>query len=286
MLGKGLAELFGENNIANINDLGEKTSRIIYLELSQLTPSPYQPRKSFDERYLQDLALSIKEKGVLQPILAKEIAHDQYEIIAGERRWRASKMAGLGDIPAIVLDITTESAMEIALIENIQREQLSPIEEAGAIDRLIKNHGYTHEKLSSKIGRSRSHITNMLRLLLLPEEVQELLDNNKISMGHARALLKEENSVEMAHYIAENNLSVRDTEAYVKQAKKEELNNKKIIEQYSREKKEYLKQIEERLKESLKLKTKISHNGERGNISIYFNTIDELELIISNLGNA
>lgn len=286
VLGKGLAELFGENNIANINDLGEKGSRIVYLELSKLSPSAYQPRKSFDETYLQDLASSIKERGVLQPILVKEIGDNKFEIVAGERRWRASKISGLVDIPAIVLDISTEAAMEIALIENIQREQLSPIEEAGAIDRLIKNHGYTHEKLSGKIGRSRSHITNMLRLLLLPHEVQELLDDNKISMGHARALVNEANPLEMAQYIADNSLSVRDTESYVKQAKKQDLKEKqKIIEQYSQEKKAYLKQIEGRLKESLGLKTKINHNGDKGSIAISFNTIDELELIIGKLEN-
>lgn len=287
VLGKGLAELFGENNVANFNDIGPKTNRIINLEVTSLEASAYQPRRSFDEQYLNELASSIKEKGVLQPILVKEKANGKYEIIAGERRWRASKRVGLFEIPAILLDLSDEDAMEIALIENIQREQLSPLEEANAIDKLIKNHGYTHEKLSAKIGKSRSHITNMLRILSLPSEVQELLDDNKISMGHARALVNEENPAEIAKYISENKLSVRDTEAYVKDNKTKALNEKKkLLEQYSREKKEYFKHIEKTLCDNLGLKAKISHNGVKGAVSLTFHSIDELEKILSKLGNA
>ena len=218
-LGRGLEQLFNTDNL-NMEHIEkqiyEETSKeeIVELNLKYLRPNPYQPRQVFDETALKELAVSIKEHGVFQPIIVKKSIKG-YDIIAGERRFRASKLAGLEKIPAIIRDFTDEQMMEIALLENLQRENLNAIEEAKAYQSLIDNLNLTQESLSKRVGKSRSHITNMLGLLRLPKEVQKLINEKKLSMGHARVLSKLENNdqiVELANKIVEEGKSVREAE--------------------------------------------------------------------------
>lgn len=218
-LGRGLEELFNSDNI-DINSIEKNiyetanSEEIIDIPLEQLRPNPYQPRTIFTDESLKELATSIKEHGVFQPIIVKRSIKD-YEIIAGERRYRASKLAGLEKIPAIVRDFTDEQMMEIALLENLQRENLSAIEEAQAYYNLQNNLNLTQEELANKVGKSRSHITNMLGLLRLPNLVQEMVNKKQISMGHARVLSKLEDNekiVELAKKIVDENFSVRRLE--------------------------------------------------------------------------
>ena len=218
-LGRGLEQLFNNENL-DLNSF-EKTvyetatnEEIIDINLSDLRANPYQPRKVFNDEALNDLAESIKEHGVFQPIIVKKSIKG-YEIIAGERRVRASKLAGLEKIPAIIRNLNDEQMMEIALLENLQRENLSAIEEAVAYKSMIEKLNLTQEELSKKVGKSRSHITNILGLLRLPKEVQEMVATNKLSMGHARVLSKLEDNekiLEMARQIVERKIPVRELE--------------------------------------------------------------------------
>jgi ParB family chromosome partitioning protein len=218
-LGIGLEQLFNNENLDLQNfekQVYETTDKeeIIEVNISELRPNPYQPRKVFDKEALADLALSIKEHGVFQPIIIKKSIKG-YEIIAGERRVRASKLAGLDKVPAIIRNLKDEQMMEIALLENLQRENLSAIEEAKAYKSMIDNLHLTQEQLSAKVGKSRSHVTNMLGLLKLPNSVQDMILTNKISMGHARVLSKisDEDQVDnLANKIIKEGLSVRDIE--------------------------------------------------------------------------
>jgi len=218
-LGRGLEDLFNSENL-DLESVEQKiyesasNEEIIELNVNDLRPNPYQPRKVFDEDALKELASSIKEHGVFQPIIVKKSIKG-YDIIAGERRFRASKMAGLDKIPAIIRNFTDEQMMEIALLENLQRENLSVIEEALAYKSMIEHLNLTQDDLSRKVGKSRSHITNILGLLRLPQSVQQMVSENKITMGHARALSKlesDEQIIDLANKIVDNNLIVRDIE--------------------------------------------------------------------------
>ena len=218
-LGRGLEELF-YNEPIDYNKVEEKIltestkDEIQNIKISELRSNPYQPRKVFDENALNELAVSIKEHGVFQPIIAKKSVKG-YEIIAGERRVKASELAGLEEVPAIVKDFTDEEMMEIALLENLQRENLNAIEEANAYKKLQENLKITQEELASRLGKSRSHITNMIGLLTLPEEVQKEISNKNITMGHARVLskLEDKNQIkELTYKIKDEGLSVRELE--------------------------------------------------------------------------
>ncbi len=218
-LGKGLEELFS-NDIIDYTTVEEQIvnetpkEEVVMLKLDELRSNPYQPRKNFDEAALQELADSIKEHGVIQPIIAKKSIKG-YEIIAGERRVKASRMVGLTEIPAIVKDFTDQQMMEIALLENLQRENLSAIEEANAYKKLQETLILTQEELAKRLGKSRSHITNMLGLLSLPQNIQEQINNKEISMGHARVLSKlqdENQQQELAKKIVNDGISVRELE--------------------------------------------------------------------------
>jgi ParB family chromosome partitioning protein len=219
-LGKGLEELFNNEQI-NFDQIEEKildstsASEIVELPLDELRPNPYQPRKVFDEEKLQELANSIQEHGVFQPIIVKKSSIKGYEIVAGERRVKACRMAGLDKIPAIIKDFSDQQMMEIALLENLQRENLNAIEEAMAYKNLIDAMNITQEELANRLGKSRSHITNMIGLLNLPEEVKDMIVDNRISMSHARVLSKMENKdeiIELANRIVNEGLNVRDVE--------------------------------------------------------------------------
>lgn len=273
-LGRGLEELFNNENL-DINQL-ERTiidttsiDEIVEIDLSELRANPYQPRKIFDEDALQELANSIKEHGVFQPIIVKKSIKG-YEIIAGERRVRASKLAGLTKIPAIIRDFTDEQMMEIALLENLQRENLTAIEEAVAYKALLENLNLTQDELSKKVGKSRSHITNIIGLLRLPADIQKLVNTSKISMGHARILSKLDNETqirEIANKIINDNITVRDVEELTS-ANNFERKNK--ITKKERPTSEF-KYVEDLLRD--KLDTKVKINDKKIEIS-YTNVAD------------
>lgn len=231
-LGKGLGAIFGDDVESVLEDIQrgnreELNSSAHTLDISSIRVNPYQPRKQFDQTKLLELSDSIKQHGLFTPILVRKSIHG-YELIAGERRWRASKLAKLEQIPAIVVDFTDEQMMEISLIENIQREDLNVIEEATAYQQMIEKFGYTQEKLANKVSKSRAHVANLLRLLKLPNEVIEMVANDKLSMGHVRPLITLEDDdeiIELAKQIVKDGLSVRDVEAL---AKKERHTHRKI----------------------------------------------------------
>ncbi len=223
--GQGLGAVFGESLESVLDEIANgKTSDIgptNTLNVDEIRPNPYQPRKTFKEEDLEDLTNSIKERGVFQPILVRK-AVQGYELIAGERRLRASKLAGKKDIPAIVLDVDDQGMMELSILENIQRSDLNIVEEAQGYEQLIKKIGYTQEELSKRIGKSRAHITNVLRILKLPQEVLELLSKEKLTFGHARALINiadESKQIELAKKVVSEGLSVRDIEKMAQSAK-------------------------------------------------------------------
>ena len=277
-LGKGLEELFNNEKL-DFNRIEEKIveatpkEAIVEVKLDELRSNPYQPRKVFDEAKLNELALSIKEHGVFQPIIVKKSIKG-YEIIAGERRVKASILAGKEKIPAIIRDFSDEDMMEIALLENLQRENLNSIEEATAYDKLLKHLNVTQEELSKKLGKSRSHITNMLGLLTLPEEVKKMIASSELSMSHARVLSKMENKEEivaLAHKIIKENLSVRDLEELSQEKaieKKHKINKVKPTNEYS--------YVEEMLYEKLGTKVKVKTNK----IEISFTNVNDLNRIL------
>lgn len=277
-LGRGLEQLFNNDNLdleSMERRIYESTSNeeIMELKISELRPNPYQPRKVFKDESLEELANSIKEHGVFQPIIVKKSIKG-YEIVAGERRYRASKLAGLEKIPAIIRQFTDEQMMEIALLENLQRENLSAIEEAEAYRSMIENLGLTQEALAKRVGKSRSHITNILGLLRLPKEVQKEVANGNISMGHARVLSKlesDEKILELAHQIMEEKLPVRDIE---KITDNKEIERKVKIHR-QKESNEY-KYVEDLLREKLDAKVKIKDKK----IEIHFSNVADLNRIL------
>ena len=277
-LGMGLEQLFNAENL-DLNSF-EKTvyetatkEEVIDIDLDELRPNPYQPRKVFNDESLVELSESIKEHGVFQPIIVKKSIKG-YEIIAGERRVRASRMAGLKKIPSIVRSLDDEQMMEIALLENLQRENLSAIEEAVAYKTMIEKLNLTQEDLSKKVGKSRSHITNIIGLLRLPKEVQKMVANNQISMGHARVLskLEDENKIiEFARQIVENKIPVRELEN-----KADEEVKKVKIERHSKPVNSDFKYVEELLRDKLDTKVKIKDRK----IEISFTNVADLNRIL------
>ena len=279
-LGMGLEQLFNSENL-DVESIERKiyesatSEEIVELNLNELRPNPYQPRKVFKDESLMELSESIKEHGVFQPIIVKKSIKG-YEIIAGERRVRASKMAGFEKIPAIIRGFTDEQMMEIALLENLQRENLSAIEEAFAYKAMLENLQLTQEQLSKKVGKSRSHITNTLGLLRLPKIVQDMVIAEQISMGHARVLskLEDENKIiEMANKIVESKLPVRDVEKMTDDHSYER--KIKIARREKEEDKDY-KYAEELLREKLDAKVKIKDKR----IEISFNNVADLNRIL------
>ena len=278
-LGRGLEELFNSDNLdlermeSQIYESATK-EEIVEIPISELRVNPYQPRKYFNDEALAELAASIKEHGVFQPIIVKQNIKG-YEIVAGERRFRASKMAGLEKIPAIIRAFTDEQMMEIALLENLQRENLSAIEEAIAYKNMIEQLSLTQDELARKVGKSRSHITNILGLLRLPKEVQQMVAEDKISMGHARVLSKlesDEKIIEMAHQIIDSKLPVRELEEMTSTPSVE----KKVkIVRKSSSSSEY-KYVEDMLRDKLDTKVKIKERK----IEISFSNVADLNRIL------
>ena len=278
-LGKGLEELFNSEQL-NFDTIEEKIidatpkEEIIEMDISELRANPYQPRKVFDGEKLEELANSIREHGVFQPIIIKKSAIKGYEIIAGERRVKAATMAGLTTIPAIVRDFTDEQMMEIALLENLQRENLNAIEEAMAYRNLINSWALTQEALATKLGKSRVHVTNMLGLLNLPEEVKDMIVEGKISMSHARVLSKIENKADiitLANKVINENLNVRELEQLAQSGQIE-----KVHKLRKREKNTEYSYVENLMCDKLGTRVKINKNK----INISFSNINDLNRIL------
>lgn len=276
-LGRGLEQLFNDEGLNfdtienSIIEEAKTNDQIVEIDLSELRANPYQPRKNFDEEALNELASSIKEHGVFQPIIVKKSIKG-YEIIAGERRFRASKLAGMQTIPAIVKDFSDEEMMQIALLENLQRENLTSIEEAKAYKSIIESMNITQDELAKKVGKSRSHITNILGLLKLPASVQDMVLYNKLSMGHARVLSKldDPKTIEdLAQRVITEDLSVRKLESIVYDNEEKEVKTKKSSNN------EY-KYMENFLKEKLGTNVKINNNK----ISIKFSNVQDLNRIL------
>jgi ParB family chromosome partitioning protein len=272
-LGRGLdALLAGDMESVSSDDA------LRMLNISQMQPGKFQPRSYMDDVALQTLADSIKTQGIMQPILVRLISSDMYEIIAGERRWRASQIAGLEEVPVLVRDIADESALAMALIENIQRENLNPLEEAQGIKRLIDEFAMTHEKAAEAVGRSRVAVSNILRLLTLSHPVQEMLLQNKLDMGHARALigLDAAQQILLANKIVKLNLSVRDAESLAKQEQAPKANKQKISANHD------VLSLQDSLSDKLGAKVNIAAkaNGS-GTLKISYSNLDQLDDIIS-----
>lgn len=273
-LGRGLDSLFGQQNVTDIlEDIenGKDQRSQLMIPVSEIRPNPYQPRKIFNKEALEELSLSIQQHGVFTPILVKK-SISGYELITGERRWRASKMANLEEIPAIVVDFDDQQMMEVALLENVQREDLNVIEEAKAYEQLIQRLNYTQEQLAHRIGKSREHITNTLRLLRLPEEVQEKVTSKQLSMGHARALLglkDEELMKKIAKQTIQQGLSVRKVEQLVKaqSQKKEEPKQEESV---------FVKDAKRKLEEYFQTSVHIGTH----NISIHYENQEDLNRIL------
>lgn len=276
-LGRGLEQLFNDEGLNfdtienSIIEEAKTNDQIVEINLSELRANPYQPRKNFDEEALNELASSIKEHGVFQPIIVKKSIKG-YEIIAGERRFRASKLAGMQTIPAIVKDFSDEEMMQIALLENLQRENLTSIEEAKAYKSIIESMNITQDELAKKVGKSRSHITNILGLLKLPASVQDMVLYNKLSMGHARVLSKLDDPKiveDLAQRVITEDLSVRKLESIVYDNEEKKIKTKKSSNN------EY-KYMENFLKEKLGTNVKINNNK----ISIKFSNVQDLNRIL------
>lgn len=289
-LGRGLEALLGDEDI-NLN-LDEETADVSSfvengvfknensneIKIEDIEPCCFQPRTEFNQEALETLAQSIKEKGVLQPLLLRKKG-EKYEIIAGERRWRAAKLAGLESVPAVIKDLTDSETLEIALIENLQRENLSAIEEAEGLSRLMNEYEYTQEVIAKVIGKSRSHIANTLRLLSLPDEIKQMIKENKLSAGHARTLVGKDNALELAEKIIKEGLSVREAEALAANSK--ELDVRKIAPKTPKTIDEDIKKIMADLEARLKLKVKINAGKKgKGSITLHYNTPAELSSLL------
>ena len=266
-LGRGLSSLIGETKIEN------KTNS---LNLAEIVPNKYQPRKNFDEENLNDLVNSIKERGVIQPIIVRKSNNNnsKYEIIAGERRWLAAQKAGLHEIPVVVTDADDLKSLEFAIVENVQRHDLNPLEEAQGYKRLIDDFSYDQEKVSKFIGKSRSYITNSLRLLNLPTEVLKFVEEKKISAGHAKILVGLDNALFIANKILEKKLSVRQTENFVKIFKKKPSSLKS-------HKDANIQHLEQSIIDKIGLNVSIKNNKKnKGTITFSYKDIDQLNKII------
>ena len=248
-----------------------------FINVSEIQANLNQPRKNFKKDDLEELALSIKSQGILQPIVVRLLSSNNYEIIAGERRWRAAQLVGIHEIPAFIKEIPEDLLNEAALIENIQRENLNPVEEARAYESILKKHKSNYDELSKIVGKSKSHISNMIRLLELEEEILNYMISGKLSMGHARALIGVPNAKEMANEIINKNLSVRQTEKNTANYKKNKRRQKN--------KDPNILDLEKELSEKIGLKTSIqfSEQGSSGSLTLYYSDLDQLDDIMKRL---
>ena len=274
-LGRGLNALLGD---PELSAPGEGS---VTLPISQVEPGLNQPRKRFDPESLSDLADSIRIHGVIQPVTVRRLASGYYQIIAGERRWRAAKQAGLEEIPAVIIEADDRKVMELGLIENLQREDLNPAEEARGYQTLMEEYGLTQEQVAERMGKSRPAIANTLRLLALPEELLALVEDGTLSAGHARAILGAPTPAlqrEAAKHVIDRGLSVRQTEALIKAMQKEQERSKKSEQD---EISLYLGELEKSLSGRLGRKVTISHHGKKGKVQLEYYSNEDLEALLA-----
>ena len=282
-LGRGLGALIPEREIEEHSQSSVPKEHIRYIPVEQIKPNPYQPRENFDSQGLEELIASIKEKGIIQPIIVRR-STSGYELIAGERRWRAAKSLNLKDIPAIVRQAKDEESLELALIENIQRQNLSPIEEAHAYKHLMEQFGFTQEKIAQTVGKARASVANTLRLLKLPLEIQEMLKQGILSFGHGKVLLELEDvqkQLALSRQIVSNRLSVRELENLVFQHQKA----RKTKPAAETRPTPHLQAIEEELRQILGTKVRIASGPKRGTLHIEFYSQEDLERIYNQIRN-
>lgn len=271
-LGRGLDALLSEPDLHG-------SERLLSIQIDRLQPGKYQPRTQMDEEALTELAESIRSQGLMQPILVRPVSADRYEIIAGERRWRASLRAGLSEIPVLVREVDDSTALKMALIENIQRENLNPLEEAQGIQRLLQEFNMTHQAAAEAVGRSRSAVSNLLRLLQLTKPVQNMLLDKRLDMGHARALLplRAADQVDAAHEVVKKGLSARDTERLAARLLNPSVAREKVIDRD-------VAALEEQLSERLAASVQIHANRKgAGRLSIHFADLDQLDSLLARL---
>lgn len=296
-LGRGLSALLGETlkeePVARVETAGVAAQpangrSVQHLDIVNVFPHPDQPRKQFDETALQELADSIAERGVIQPIIVRALSRGGYQIVAGERRWRAAQRARLHQIPAIVRDFTDAETMEIALIENVQRQDLNPVEEAEAYSRLIAQFGHSQDALGKLVGKSRSHVANMMRLLDLPGTVLDVVREGRLSMGHARALIGVDDASQIAQRIIDKGLSVRQTEKLAQQVKGKIGKPAAVRAERARAGGVHhdadIQALEQHLADMLGLKVHIDHGANgNGTLSLRYSTLDQLDMLCQRL---
>ncbi|MBQ1352964.1 MAG: ParB/RepB/Spo0J family partition protein [Firmicutes bacterium] len=285
-LGKGLDALLGDTALLSQN--GGSVS----LPISQVEPGLNQPRKHFDEEALADLSESIRQHGILQPLTVRRLASGYYQIIAGERRWRAARMAGLSEVPAMIVEADDRKVMELGLIENLQREDLNPMEEAMGYQSLIKDYGLTQEEVSLRVSKSRPTVANAMRLLQLPQEVQWLIEQGSISAGHGRAMLPLANpeiEIAMAEEVMRKNLSVREVEERVRRMRNEDIPDgsiRKEPDQQAQSEAMYYRDVELRLTQDFGRKVTITPGRKHGKLTLEYYDLDDLNALLSTLNAA
>lgn len=288
-LGRGLSALMADVNVDLDPQAPDRPRRPdLLVPVEKLVPNPNQPRRDFQPEALQELADSIRIKGVIQPLIVRQIGDgDRYEIVAGERRWRAAQLAQLHELPVILRDFSDAEVIEVAIIENIQRADLNAVEEALAYKQLMERFGHTQEKVAEALSKSRSHIANLLRLLTLPDDVQGLVREGKLSAGHARALITSPRASELARQVVERNLSVRETEALAKHPEQKGA-GKASGPRPKAEKDADTRAIEADLSANLNMRVVIDHGvlGEGGILTVHYRTLDDLDMLCSALSVA
>ena len=286
-LGRGLAALIGEIDQPIQSQSKPAVSADRTVPIEHVSRNPRNPRRSFDPADLEDLSRSIRQHGIVQPVMVRRAGEDRYEIIAGERRWRAAQMAGLVDIPVIVRDVDDRTALEIAIVENVQRADLNALEEAQGYEQLIAQYGYTQNDLGEVIGKSRSHVANSLRLLKLPDEVRQMLAEGALSAGHARAIVSTTDPVRLARKIADEGLSGRDAEKLA-QKDAEQAANPGGLETKSAgrtdDKDADTLALERSLSDVLGLKVQLAHKGQGGQLRIEYKSLEQLDELCRLLG--
>ena len=279
-LNNGLNELLSDYNVSSLSKSPQGYQQ---LSIEQLEPGNYQPRQHFNEAELKDLSNSIRAQGIIQPLVVRKIASNRYEIIAGERRWRAAQLAELTHVPVIIKEVSNESALAISLIENIQREDLNVMEEAAALQRLIKEFDLTHDQAANAVGKSRTTVSNLLRLLNLHAEVRSFVEKNLLDMGHARALLplKENDQIALARRVIAKNLTARQTEILAQQHLQK---NNLIMEEKAKTSSIHdpdIVRLERQLSDNIGLTVKVQHHKKgKGKLIIHYNSSDELDGVL------
>lgn len=283
-LGKGLSALMAEMGKVGVDSPVEPSLGGQNLPIGLIDPSASQPRRHFDDVALQELADSIRIKGVLQPVLVRPATGGRYELVAGERRWRASQMAGLHDIPAVVRELGEGDSFEAALIENIQRADLNPIEEAEGYGRLQQQFGHTQDSIATLTGKSRSHIANLLRILALPDEARDMVREGRLSLGHAKAVLSAADPMALARAIVDRDMTVREAEAAARKSHQSIAPQKKTRGDgsYNAD----IEALELQLRDATGLKVRINSKGSAGKVVLDFSDLDQLDLIIGRLSHS